>query len=91
MAKHFFLPWQGEFGCFITSFVRAVHTWPSEYKVVACSSGDKCLFPTADEVFHDLPEILPDHKRRGRSERPWVRKRLQELEASIRGDFSIIP
>ncbi|HUT93890.1 MAG TPA: hypothetical protein VMY37_30785 [Thermoguttaceae bacterium] len=84
MAKHFFLPWQGEFGCFITSFIRAVHTWPSEYKVVACRPGYECLFPTANEFFFDYSQILPDRKKRGRSARPWVRKRLQDLEASIR-------
>lgn len=81
--SQFFLPYQGEFGCYITTFVRVVHTWKSEPKIVACPVDHRCLFPTANAFFHDYAEFLPDRKKRGGSRRPWVSEQLQKLRSDI--------
>ena len=79
----FFLPWQGEFGIYISTFVRAVHTWLAEDKIVACPAGECCLFPTASSFYHDFEELVPDRKRVGRKETPWVKDKLERLQERI--------
>lgn len=79
----FFLPYQGEFGCYIATFVRVVHTWPDASKIVACPADHRCLFPTADAFLHDYSELLPDSKKRGGSRRPWVREQLDLMREDI--------
>jgi hypothetical protein len=79
----FFLPWQGEFGCYITSFIRAVHTWPSAKKTVACLRGHECLFPSAEGFYHDYEELVPARRRSGSSATRWVRQHLDLLQERI--------
>lgn len=83
-AKTFFLPWQGEFGWFICTFIRSIHTWNADFKVIACHAGQKCLFPTANEFFHDFSDLVPDRRRSGVMATKWVEYRLRELEERIR-------
>jgi hypothetical protein len=51
--KIFFLPFQGEFGWYISQFVRRVYCEKALHKVLATEKGHECLFPNVDEFFYD--------------------------------------
>lgn len=59
-----YLPWRGEFGWMIMSFVKKFHADPAPDKIICCKRGHECLFPTAIGFFHDWDDI-PDSQKAG--------------------------
>ncbi len=59
------LPFYGEYGWFIVSYVRQVHYLKSSYKIVCCRPGDEVYFPSAAEFFYDWKEIIVDAQKCG--------------------------
>lgn len=62
------LPVLGEFGCYVGSFVRAVHGLIKTHErvVVCCRKGEGWLFPGAAGFIHEYdPDFLPDYARVG--------------------------
>lgn len=63
--KIFFLPFIGEFGCYLTTFVHDIYRIQAEEKVVAIRPKHKILFPTATEFFYDWDIFVNDINREG--------------------------
>lgn len=57
-----FLPFRGEFGWYLTSYVRMVHAHDSIKKIVCIKPGHECLFPSSTQFFYDWADIPDDHK-----------------------------
>jgi len=55
------LPWRGELGHMLLTYVRWIHLIPGE-KVVCCRPGQEPLFPSAVRFVHDWEEV-PDEMR----------------------------
>lgn len=61
--KIFVLPFLGEFGCYLTTYVHDFHRLDVKEKVIAIRPRHKILFPTATDFFYDWDiEILDEHK-----------------------------
>jgi len=59
----FILPLFCEFGFYILSYTREVHTLKCDKKIVSCSKGEECLFPSATDFFYDWKDIDDSIKR----------------------------
>lgn len=59
------LPFYGEFGWFLTSYVRLAHYLQCPRKVVCCRRGDEVFFPSAAGFFYDWADIFTDPQRCG--------------------------
>jgi len=60
-----FLPFMGEFGFFINTFIRFVHYFKCPKKIVCCRHGEEIFFPSADEFIYDWDDFQKDEKRLG--------------------------
>jgi hypothetical protein len=63
------LPFYGEYGFFVMSYIRLVHYLDCPYKIVCCKKGDECYFPSAAEFFYDWEDFIPDKLKCGFRER----------------------
>ncbi len=63
--KLFFLPFIGEFGCYLTTYVHDIYRIEAKEKVVAIRPLHKVLFPTATELFYDWDLFVDDIRRDG--------------------------
>lgn len=63
--KIFFLPFIGEFGAYLTTYVHDIYRIQAEEKVVAIRPKHKILFPTATEFFYDWDIFVDDIRRDG--------------------------
>lgn len=63
--KFFFLPFIGEFGCYLTTYVHDIYRIAAKEKVVAIRPLHKVLFPTATEFFYDWDLFVDDIRRDG--------------------------
>ena len=59
-----FLPFKGEFGWYLMTFVKRVQGYNHDNKIVCIKSGHECLFPKAKQFFYDWQDI-PDHMKAG--------------------------
>lgn len=59
-----YLPWRGELGWMLISFVKKFHADSSQNKIICCKAGHECLFPTASHFFYDWQDI-PDAQKTG--------------------------
>lgn len=59
-----FLPFRGEFGWYIQTFVKRVHGYNHSNKIVCTKQGHECLFPTATSFFYEWKDI-PDNQKAG--------------------------
>lgn len=57
-----FLPFRGEFGWYLFTYVKRIHGDPSPNKIVCCKRGHECLFPTATDFFYDWQDIADSIK-----------------------------
>src|SRR5271167_3403038 len=57
-----YLPWRGEFGWMIGTFIKKFHADTSTNKIICCKPGHECLFPTAIKFYHSWQDIPDDHK-----------------------------
>ena len=57
-----YLPFIGEFGWYIFTFVKRIHGDPATNKIVCCKRGHECLFPTATDFFYDWQDIQDSQK-----------------------------
>lgn len=57
-----FLPFRGELGWYLMSYVRMIHGYDHPNKIVCIKRGHECLFPTAQNFFYDWSDIPDDHK-----------------------------
>jgi len=60
-----FLPWSSEFGWYIMNFVKRVHGYNHDNKIVCIKKGHECLFPTAKHFFYDWDDYLSDENKSG--------------------------
>jgi len=57
------LPFYGEFGHFVNSFLRQVHYLVAPSKVVCCRNGEEVYFPSATGFFYDwTDQFQPNQK-----------------------------
>ncbi len=56
-----YLPFRGELGWYLMSFVRMIHGDPRP-KIICLKRGHECLFPGASFLFYDWQDIPDDHK-----------------------------
>jgi hypothetical protein len=59
-----FLPFIGEFGWMITTFVKRIQGYNHANKIVCTKRGHECLYPSATQFFYDWQDI-PDHMKAG--------------------------
>lgn len=59
-----FLPFRGEFGWYILNFVKRVHGFNHDNKIVCAKLGHQCLFPTASQFFYEWQDCT-DHIKAG--------------------------
>ena len=57
-----YLPWRGEFGWMLVSFVKKFHADQTPNKIICCKPGHECLFPSASDFFYDWQDILDSQK-----------------------------
>lgn len=59
-----FLPFRGEFGWYLCSYVRMIHRYNgyANTKIVCIKPGHECLFPSANAFFYDWKDIPDEHK-----------------------------
>lgn len=57
-----FLPFRGEFGWYIMTFVKRFHGYKHENKIVCIKKGHECLFPTASGFFYEWNDIHDNEK-----------------------------
>jgi hypothetical protein len=48
-----FLPFRGEFGWYIQTFVKRIHGYNHHNKIVCTKRGHECLFPSAQRFYYD--------------------------------------
>lgn len=63
--KVVFLPFYGEFGWFLNSFIRFVHYYKAKEKVVCCHPGEEIYFPSANSFFYNWKDIFADSEKCG--------------------------
>lgn len=59
-----FLPFRGEFGWYLTTYVKRFHAFNHENKIACIKHGHECLFPSAKHFFYDWQDI-DDTKKMG--------------------------
>ncbi len=59
-----FLPFRGEFGWYLMTYVKRFHAFNHENKIACIKHGHECLFPSAKHFFYDWGDIL-DNKKAG--------------------------
>lgn len=59
------LPFYGEFGWFLLSYVRMVHYFEASQKIVCCHRGDESYFPSATAFYYDWKDLFDDSARQG--------------------------
>ena len=59
------LPFYGEFGHFIYSFIRQVQMINAPNKIVCCKPGDEYYFPSAHGFFYDWSDPFSDDQKCG--------------------------
>lgn len=52
-----FLPFRGEFGWYIQTFVKRVQGYNHPNKIVCTKLGHECLFPTAQNFYYDWQDV----------------------------------
>ena len=52
-----FLPFIGEFGWYIMTYVKRFHYFDHQNKMVCCKPGHECLFPTASGYYYDWQDV----------------------------------
>lgn len=57
-----YLPFRGEFGWYIMSFVKKIHGDSRSNKIVCIKAGHECLFPSATNFYYDWKDIPDNHK-----------------------------
>lgn len=57
-----YLPFRGEFGWYLMSFVKMIHGTNHPNKIVCIKRGHECLFPSATKFFYDWVDIPDNHK-----------------------------
>ena len=57
-----FLPFRGEFGWYLMTFVKRVQGYNHTNKIVCIKSGHEALFPTASNFFYDWKDCLDNEK-----------------------------
>lgn len=57
-----YLPFIGEFGWYLLTFVLRINGDPAENKIVCCKRGHECLFPTASGFYYDWQDIDDSRK-----------------------------
>src|ERR1700733_6603942 len=57
-----FLPFHGEFGWMIQTFVKRVHGYNHSNKIVCTKPGHECLFPSAQHFYHDWKDVEDNTK-----------------------------
>lgn len=53
----YFLPWRGEFGMMLMKWVRHVHGYQANTKIVCTTRGSEALYPSATEFFYDWEPV----------------------------------
>ena len=87
------LPFYGEYGYYLTSFVRSVQRLRSPRKVVCIRRGEEVLFPTASAFFYDWRDFIPDSQKCGFRDswpitpRPPLREEDRELINELEKTF----
>lgn len=57
-----FLPFHGEFGWYIRTFVKRVQGYNHSNKIVCTKKGHECLFPSSSKFYYDWKDITDDIK-----------------------------
>lgn len=57
-----FLPWRGELGLMLLSWVRYVNSHPADNKIVCATRGSEALYPTATSFFYKWDEVQDQDK-----------------------------
>jgi hypothetical protein len=52
-----FLPFIGEFGWYIQTFVKRIHGYNHSNKIVCTKKGHECLFPSAQQFYYDWKDV----------------------------------
>lgn len=52
-----FLPFIGEFGWYVMTYVKRFNAFNHNNKIVCCKRGHECLFPTASGFYYDWQDI----------------------------------
>lgn len=52
-----FLPFRGEFGWYIQTFVKRIHGYNHNNKIVCTKRGHECLFPSAQQFYYDWQDV----------------------------------
>lgn len=62
-----FLPWVGEFGCFIKDWLPYIQAYRAQCKTICCKPGEEIFFPSAaDFIFYEknpIPDFMREHNR----------------------------
>jgi len=80
------LPWRGEFGQMIMTYVRWVHLIPGE-KVVCCRPGQEPLFPSAARFIYDWEEVPDENRNSAFLKSRGNREYLQNLRHRLLKEF----
>ncbi len=90
----FILPFHGELGHLIGSYIHFIYSLEHKKKVIACKMGQECLFPGCD-YFYDWEEIeLPNKTIEGdmtksRSFEYYYLKKVVSLEEGIKKRYKV--
>lgn len=57
-----FLPFRGEFGWYIQTFVKRIHGYNHDNKIVCTKRGHECLFPTVSSFYYDWQDVNDNTK-----------------------------
>lgn len=59
--KSIILPFEGEFGGYVSYFIKEVDLLNTKYeKIICCRHNEECLFPSAKGFFYDWETTIPD-------------------------------
>lgn len=62
--KSIILPFEGEFGGYVSLFIKEVDLLKTNYeKIVCCRAGEECLFPSAQGFFYDWEPSISDREK----------------------------
>jgi hypothetical protein len=57
-----FLPFRGEFGWYLMTFVKRVQGYNAESKIVCIKPGHECLFPSSKHFFYEWQDVADERK-----------------------------
>jgi len=81
-----FMPFMGEFGFFINTYIRFIHYFKCPKKIVCCRPGEEIFFPSADEFMYDWNDFQQDKDRIG-ANIPAGNKQYRFLKTTLQQQY----